>query len=62
MIEIVDKMHQHSKSKLPRKLFGPEKYITLETETAKKLRVFHRNCSIFARKIPIPSKLLERFF
>ena len=32
MKEILGKMHQHDKSKLPRKRFVVKKYITLETE------------------------------
>ena len=36
MKEIIRKMHQHNKSKLPRKLFADKKYITLEKEIAKK--------------------------
>ena len=36
MKEIIRKTHQHNKSKLPRKLFVDKKYITLETEIAKK--------------------------
>ena len=34
MKEIIGKMHQHNKSRLPRKLFVGKKYITLETEIA----------------------------
>ena len=32
MKEIIGKMYRHSKSKLPRKLFVGNKYITLEKE------------------------------
>ena len=35
MKEIIRKMHQHNKSKLPCKLFVDKKYINLETEIAK---------------------------
>ena len=35
MKEIIGKIHQHNKSKLPRKLFVDKKYITLGTEIAK---------------------------
>ena len=35
MKEIIGKMHQHNKSKLPRKLLADKKYITLETEIVK---------------------------
>ena len=34
MKEIIGKMHQHGKSKLPRKLFVDKKYITLEKKIA----------------------------
>ena len=51
MKEIIGKMHQHNKSKLPRKLLVNKKYITLETEIGLSL----------ARKIPTPSKSFENF-
>ena len=37
MKEIISNMPQQNKSNLPRKLFVDKKYITLETETVKKL-------------------------
>ena len=40
MKEIIGTMHQHNKSKLPCKLFVDKKYITLETEIAKKFNEF----------------------
>ena len=59
MIEIIVKMHQHNKSKLPRKLFVDKKYITL-TEIAKKFNEFFTEVGpCLARKIPTPSKPFE---
>ena len=50
-------MHQHKKSKLPHKLIFDKKYITLETEIAKKFNeVFTEISPSLARKIPTPSK------
>ena len=55
-------MHQHKKSKLPHKLIFDKKYITLETEIAKKFNeVFTEIGPSLARKIPTPSKS-ERHF
>ena len=57
MKEIIGKMHQHNTSKLPRKLFVDKKYITLETEIAKKFNEFFTQIGpSFARKIPTPNK------
>ena len=62
MKEIIGKMHQHNKSKLPPKLVVNKKYLTLETETAKKLNeLFTEIGRSFARKIPTLSKPLESF-
>ena len=58
MKEIIGgKMHQHNKSKLPRKLFVDKKYITLETEVAIKFNKFFTEIDpSLARKIPTPSE------
>ena len=40
MKEIIDKMHQHNKSKLPCRLFVDRKYFTLGTEIAKTCNEF----------------------
>ena len=62
MKEIIGKMHQHNKSNLLRKLFVDKKYITLETEIAKKFMEFFREIGPYlARKIPTPSKSFESF-
>ena len=62
MKEIMGKMHQHNKSKLPRKLFADKKYIALQTEIAKNFNEFFVEiCPSFARKIPTPSKAFESF-
>ena len=62
MKEIIGKMHQHDKSKLPRKLFVDKKYITLETEIAKNFNEFFTEISpSLARKISIPSNPFETF-
>ena len=62
MKEIIGKMHQHNKSKLPRELFVDKKYITLETEIAKEFHEFFTETSQFLpRKIPAPTKPFERF-
>ena len=59
---IIGKMHQHNNSKLPRKLFVDKKYITLETEIAKKFNEFFIEIGpSLARKIPTPSKPFESF-
>ena len=56
MKEIIGKMHQYNKSKLPRKLFVDKKYITLETEMAKNLYEFFTEIGTsLARRIPTPS-------
>ena len=63
MKEIVDKMHQHNKSKLSRRLFVDKKYITLETEIAKKFNEFFTEIGpSLARKISTPSRPFESFF
>ena len=63
MKEIIGNMGQHNKSKLPRKLFVDKKYITLETEIAKKFNEFFTEIGpSLARKIPTPSKPFESFF
>ena len=55
-------MHQRKKSKLPRKHFVYQKYITLETDIAKKFHEFFAEIGpSLARKIPTPSKLFESF-
>ena len=55
-------MHQHNKSKLPRKIFVDKKYITLETEIAKKINEFFTEISqSLAKKIPTPSNPFESF-
>ena len=60
MKEIMGKMHRHNKSKLTRKLFVDKKYITLETEIAKKSNEFFTEIGPYlARKIPAPSKPFE---
>ena len=62
MKEIIGKMHQHNKSKLSRKLFVDEEYITLETEIAKKFNEFFTEIGpSLARKIPTQSKPFESF-
>ena len=62
MKEIIGKMHQHNKSKLPRKLLADKKYITLETEIAKKFNEFFTEVSpSLARKVPTPSNPFEIF-
>ena len=62
MKEILGKVHQHNKSKRPRKLFVDKKYITLETEIAKKFNEFFTEISpSLARKIPTLSKPFESF-
>ena len=62
MKEILGKVHQHNKSKRPRKLFVDKKYITLETEITKKFNEFFTEISpSLAKKIPTPSKPFERF-
>ena len=62
MKEIIGEMHRHNKLKLPRKLFVDKKYITLETEIAKKFNEFFTEISpSLARKIPTPSKPVESF-
>ena len=62
MKEIIGKMRQHNKSNLPRKLFVEEKYITLETEIAKKFNEFFTEIGpSLARKIPTPRKPFESF-
>ena len=55
-------MHQHNKSKLPRRLFVDKIYVTLETEVAKKFNEFFTEIGTsLARKIPTPSKPFESF-
>ena len=55
-------MHQHNKSKLNCKLFVDKKYITLETEIAKKFNEFFTEIDqSLARKIPTRSKPFESF-
>ena len=62
MREIIGKMHQHNKSKLPHKLFVDKKYITLEKQIAKKFNEFFTKIGpSLARKIPTPSKPFEGF-
>ena len=62
MKEIIGKTHQHNKSKRPLKLFVDKKYITLETEMAKKFNEFSTEIGpSLARKIPTPSKPFESF-
>ena len=62
MKKIIGKMHQHNKSKLPRKLFVDKKYITLETGIAKKFNEFFTEIGTsLARKIPTPSQPFESF-
>ena len=62
MKEIIGKMHQHNKSKLPLKLLVDKKYITLETEIAKKFNEFFTEVGpSLSRKIPTPSKPSESF-
>ena len=52
----------NNKSKLCRKLFVDKKYITLETETAKKFNEFFAETDpSLAGKIPTPSKPFENF-
>ena len=63
MKEIVDKMHQHNKSKLSRRLFVDKKYITSETEIAKTFNEFFTEIGpSLARKISTPSRPFESFF
>ena len=55
-------MNQHNKSRLPRKVIVDKKYITLETELAKKLNeLFTEIGSSLARKFSTPSKLFQSF-
>ena len=62
MKEIIGKMHQHDKPKLPCKLFADKKYITLEKEIAKKFNEFFTEIGpSLARKIPPPSKPFKSF-
>ena len=62
MKEIISNMHQQNKLNLPCKLFLDKKYITLETEIAKKLNEFCTEIGpSFARDIPTPSKPFESF-
>ena len=62
MKEIMGKIHQHKKSKIPRKRFVDKKHITLETEIVKKFNEFFAEIgSSLARKIPTPSKPFESF-
>ena len=62
MKEIIGKMHQHNKSKFPRKLFVDKKYITLETEIAKTFNKFFAEIGpSLTRKIPTLSKPFESF-
>ena len=62
MKEIIDKMHQHNKSKLPCRLFVDRKYFTLGTEIAKTFNEFITEiCPSLARKIPTPSNPVESF-
>ena len=57
MKEIIGKMNQHNKSKIPRKLFDDKKYIILETEIAKKFIEFFTEIGpSLARKIPTPRR------
>ena len=58
MKEIVGKMHQHNKSKLPRKL-NVMKNILLQRQKFNEF--FTEIGSPLARKIPTPSKPFERF-
>ena len=52
MKEVLGKMHQHCKSKLPRKIIVDKKYIALVTEIAKKFNEFVTNISpSLARKL-----------
>ena len=60
--EIIRKMHQHSKSKLPCKLLVGKKYITLGIKIVKKFSEFFTEIGpSLARKIPSPSKPFESF-
>ena len=62
MKEIMGEIHQNGKSKLPRKPFVDKKYITLETEIAKKFDEFFTEISSsLARKIPTPCNPFETF-
>ena len=62
MKEIISKMHQQNKSSLPCKLFVDKKYITLETDTAKKFNEFFTEIDhSLAREIPTPIKPFEIF-
>ena len=55
MKEIIGKMHQHNKSKLPPKCFVEKNYITLETKIAKKFNIFFIEiCPLLATKVPTP--------
>ena len=63
MKEIISNMHQQNKSNQPCKLFVGKKYITLETEMAKKLNEFFTEIGpSFEKDIPTPSKPFESFF
>ena len=58
MKEIIGKMHQHNKSKLHCEHFVDKRYITLETEIAKKFNGFFTEIGpSLARKIPTVSLL-----
>ena len=62
MKEIAGKMDQHSKSKLPCKLFVDKKYIKLKAEVAEKYNEFFTEIGpSLTRKIPTPSKPFEGF-
>ena len=62
MKEIIGKMHQNNKSKLPCKHFIDKKCSTLETQIAKKFNeIFTEVSPSLARKIPTPSKPFESF-
>ena len=56
---IIGKMHHNNKSKLSRKLLVGKKYITLETEIAKKFNDFVTEIGpSLTRNIPTPSNRL----
>ena len=62
MQEVTGKVHQHNKSKLPRRLIVDKKFITLKTEIAKKFNEFFTEIGpSLARKIPTLSKPFEVF-
>ena len=62
MKEIIGKVHQHKKSKLPRNLIADKKCIILETEITKKFDEFFLEIGpSLAEEIPIPSKSFEIF-